>query len=437
MPSSELPDLRGQGSAPPGSITDERPRPRGALPRRAQMWVMLGLAGALLGIILVTGNPAPNDRPAPVRSPPTAVDTQRVTGYQQQLAQRERELARQMAALEQARPPNEAASGPKAPERQTSTQPSDALAEERRRLEYHSLFASNIALTTRSDQLSTSRRDASNGSAPAPREDRELQALEAQGRESLSRLNASVSALEQATRVQPGQPAPPSNNQSPVKSEGDRVPANTPAIRPGASLHRVLEGTVLEGVLMTRLDGDFAGPVMCLVTTPLYSLHGDALLVPAGSKVLGHAKPVDTWGQRRLAVSFHRLLLPDGTTYGLDNFTGLSAVGDAGLTDQVNHHYWSTFGTAAAIGLISGFAQYLSAGTLAGGDGDGNRTVVITGSSAESTAQAVSQLLNRYTNRLPNITIREGHRVQVYLTQDMQFPAYNDVRRALATGGPQ
>jgi type IV secretion system protein VirB10 len=295
-------------------------------------------------------------------------------------------------------------------------------------------------LTTRNDQSATSRRDASTGSTAATPEDRELQALEAQGRESLSRLNASVNALEQATRAQPSQPsqaAPPSNNPSPVKSEGDRTPANTPAIRPGAPMHRVLEGTVLESVLMTRLDGDFAGPVMCLVTTPLYSLHGDALLVPAGSKVLGRAKPVDTWGQRRLAVSFHRLLLPDGTTYGLDNFTGLSAVGDAGLTDQVNHHYWSTFGTAAAIGLISGFAQYLSAGALAGGDGDGNRTVVITGSSAESTAQAVSQLLNRYTNRLPNITIREGHRVQVYLTQDMQFPAYNDVRRALAIGGPQ
>jgi type IV secretory pathway VirB10-like protein len=438
MPPTQLPDSQDEGQPTSSAITDRRPPVRGALPRRAQMWVMLGLAGALLGIIILTGNPTPSDRPAPARTSPTAVDTQRVTGYQQQLAQRERELARQMAALEQqARAPIEPTASARDQQQQASAPPSDPLAEERRRREYQSLFSSNVALTTRTDRTSTSRTDNSSTTASATPDERELQALETQGRESLARLNASVNALEQATRVQPAQPvSPPSSAPSPTpKVEPDRPPANTPAIRPGASLHRVLEGTMLESVLMTRLDGDFPAPVMCLVTTPLYSHHGDALLVPSGSRVLGRAKAVDTWGQRRLAVSFHRLLLPDGTTYALDNFTGLNSIGDAGLKDQVNHHYWSTFGTAAAIGLVSGLAQYLSAGALAGGGGNGDRTVVITGSGADSTAQAVAQVLARYTNRLPTITIREGHRVRVYLTQDMQFPAYQDVRRALASGG--
>ena len=34
---------------------------------------------------------------------------------------------------------------------------------------------------------------------------------------------------------------------------------------------RLLEGTVIETVLINRLDGTFAGPVACLVTTPVYS----------------------------------------------------------------------------------------------------------------------------------------------------------------------
>jgi hypothetical protein len=35
----------------------------------------------------------------------------------------------------------------------------------------------------------------------------------------------------------------------------------------------------------------------------------------------------------------------------LDQFLGLNQIGDAGLRDRVNHHYWSTFGAAGAVGL--------------------------------------------------------------------------------------
>ena len=33
--------------------------------------------------------------------------------------------------------------------------------------------------------------------------------------------------------------------------------------------------------------------------------------------------------------------------------------------------------------------------------------------------------MNRFLNRLPTITIREGHRVKVYLTSDLQLPEYS------------
>src|SRR5207247_4555805 len=85
--------------------------------------------------------------------------------------------------------------------------------------------------------------------------------------------------------------------------------------------------------------------------------------------------------------------------------------------------YRSTFGASAAVGLLTGFAQYLSSVGFAGGGG-GNRTVIIGGSVGESSAQATSQTMNRFLNRLPNITIREGHRVKVYLTSDLELPAY-------------
>ena len=180
---------------------------------------------------------------------------------------------------------------------------------------------------------------------------------------------------------------------------------------------------MVDAVLTNRLDGTTAAPVNCLVTNPLYSHSGQHVLIPAGARLLGETKPVQTFGETRLAVAFHRLLMPDGRTYRLDQFLGLNQIGDAGLKDRVNHHYLATFGAAAAVGLISGLSQYIGSAGLGRGDGD-DRTVVIAGGIGDATTQATMQVMNRFLNRLPTITIREGHRVKVYLTNDLELPAY-------------
>ena len=91
-------------------------------------------------------------------------------------------------------------------------------------------------------------------------------------------------------------------------------PSRTGPISAVGPLHRVLEGTVIDAVLTNRLDGGAAAPVNCLVTNPVYSHSGQHVLIPAGARVLGETRPVQTLGETRLAVAFHRLLMPDGST---------------------------------------------------------------------------------------------------------------------------
>jgi Type IV secretory pathway, VirB10 components len=143
-------------------------------------------------------------------------------------------------------------------------------------------------------------------------------------------------------------------------------------------------------------------------------------VIPEGSRVLGSSRAVQNFGESRLAVSFHRLILPDGRSITLDKFVALNQRGDAGLKDQVNNHYAQIFGAAAAVGLISGLSQTVGRGFT---DGD-NNTVVIAGGITDSTSQAMAQTMNRFLNRLPTVTIREGHRVKVYLTSDLELPRY-------------
>jgi len=46
--------------------------------------------------------------------------------------------------------------------------------------------------------------------------------------------------------------------------------------------------------------------------------------------VLGEVRPVNSFAQQRLAVVFHRLMLPDGYSVSLDQFQGLNQIGETG-----------------------------------------------------------------------------------------------------------
>jgi type IV secretion system protein VirB10 len=181
----------------------------------------------------------------------------------------------------------------------------------------------------------------------------------------------------------------------------------------------IFEGTILETVLLNRLDGQFIGPVECLVTSDIYSHDRQHLLIPSGTKVLGEAKRVDTFGQTRLAVAFHRLIMPDGYSVSLDQFKGMNQIGDTGLRDQVNNHYLKIFGASLAVGVIGGIAEAGSGGVLTQSGTQGIEQGV-----GQSLGQTSQRILDKFLNILPTVTIREGHRVKIYLSGDLAVPDY-------------
>jgi type IV secretion system protein VirB10 len=378
----------GAGQAP---IRDQRRTPPGVLPRQLQMWLMIGLAVIILGIILVTGRTAPPARPiaAARGTDPTLLAPERIQAYQRQLADDEARLRAELARASVVASPDTRANTMAAHE----APPADPLADERRRRDYQSLFADNVAFTRRSGDTATGR-----PSSPVP--------------------PAGESSPELAgptRRAQATDPAPARTNTDPIRSSDTQ--------------QRLIEGTVIETVLINRLNGTFAGPVECLVTTPVYSHDRQQVVIPAGARVLGHAAPVQAWGDSRLAVSFHRLVLPDGRTYSLDQFKGLNQIGETGLKDEVNRHYLQVFGASVAIGALSGLAQYGSSGGI-GTTGFGDQYRQAAGASL---AASTGRVLDRYLNVLPTITIHEGYRIKVYLTNDLELPAYTPT----ATGGGQ
>ena len=204
----------------------------------------------------------------------------------------------------------------------------------------------------------------------------------------------------------PGQGKQPSRDYAnPSRLEGGEDP-------PG--WERIYEGSFLEAVLVTQLSGDFPGPVLAQVATPFYSADRQRILVPRGARVIGTASAVQGQDQERLAVAFHRLIYPDGRWVTLD-FHGLNQVGEGALKDQVNRHYFSMFAAVGAVGIISGL-------TLQNSNPYGGGAQAFRAGAGQGLGQAAEQILQRFLNRLPTLTIRAGHRLRIWFTSDVLVP---------------
>ena len=187
-------------------------------------------------------------------------------------------------------------------------------------------------------------------------------------------------------------------------------------------LYRVFEGTVLEGVVTNHIDGGFSGPIMVSLTTDLYSHDHQQLLLPQGTRLLGDVQSVGNAQQRKMFVTFHRAICPDGFSLEFAKYIGLDQIGTTGLATKVNHGYLQAFAAAAAIGGLGGLAQIGNNGSVL------DPSVQIRNGISEQSAVEGEQVLNHFLNRLPIITLKEGSRARVYIGTDLLIPAYAEHR---------
>lgn len=259
------------------------------------------------------------------------------------------------------------------------------------------------------------------------------QPMQQQGAQSSTAVQNPYAAL-----LQTGQPAAVTAPRAAgeQRAGGDQIPATEYKRPPEANIDNavgqpyvIYEGLTLDTVLMNRLDGDAVGPVKVLVSNPVYSHDHQHVLIPDGTIVLGEARKIGSAGigqQRRIAVTFHRLLMPDGYSVDLDQFHGLDQIGEEGLKGKVNNHYMQIFGTSIALGVIAGASQISQGGSNLTSSGPQS----FTNGAASSVSQSATTILDHFIQIPPTITIREGHRVKVYFTQDLLLPAYENHRIA-------
>ncbi|MGH9451054.1 MAG: TrbI/VirB10 family protein [Terriglobia bacterium] len=451
-------------------VKDKAPKPKGLMPKNLQAVVIAGIAFLMIVIMALTGHKRPKmpqavPPPAPTAAP---VDQQKIASLQKDIQQEQVDSAPQVEAalLQQQRalaaqrelqnpygtpvtgasPSGTYPPGAYAAASQPGTAP-DPVKEDAKKRRYMSLFADNVALSYRNGAPGMQPAEAGAAASPEPATgaaapgasnafQSQQQLLDQEG----AQLQQEEQMLEQAQaqglvpKTRLPHPLPPrgragktdASAQPGQEQAGNADPPNPYVAKPGAfngatgKKYVVFEGSVIQALLVNRLEGSFAGPVTCMVTHNLYSHDRQHLLIPAGSKIFGEARKVDTFGQARLAVVFHRLLMPDGYSVNLDQFAGLGQQGATALKDKVNNHYAKIFGASLAVGVLGGAAELGTGGVLTAGGGD-----LIRQGFGIGMANSGEQIMNRFLNQMPTVTIREGTRVKVYLSNDLLLPDYN------------
>ncbi|HVJ06508.1 MAG TPA: TrbI/VirB10 family protein [Candidatus Saccharimonadales bacterium] len=373
-------------------VRDRRPLPEGVVSKQSQAYLIVGLSVLILLAVMFS-----NNRTKPVAKPsaafPAIVSTD---ANQRSIEELKRDLAEeQRKSAEQAQSQKSASSGPSSSTSggaQTGTTPGnnmpahvepprDPVKDAERALIFKARFASNLV-------------SVSDGAA-----------------------HPVATQSEGVTTTIPAQIGRAAQASATASKHAPEVNINSAFGQP----YVLFEGTTVDTALVNRLDGEFSGPVKVMVTNPIYSQDRQHVLIPEGTFILGEVQKVSGFGQKRLAVVFHRMLMPDGYSVDLDQFHGLDQVGETGLRDKVNNHYLEIFGASIALGVISGAAEATSNGGYNQSGSDMYRQGV-----ASSLSQESAHVLDRFINVPPTITIREGHRIKVYLTQDLLLPAYEN-----------
>ena len=253
-------------------ILDRIPRPTGAIPARAQMW-LLGCLAAVIAITLVSFPGGPDPSADPVAEPPdparaaTGVEVSSVEGAARRMREEAVREAERRVRTELGAPEPRPDGLPLAPEPLPGTagqhldpagpgsysaSPEEEIEREERLRRYRSLRTPPLVQSVRDDPGRSFSPDRANPVAD-------------------DAADAALPAAGAPEVLWPDTPAAPEPSAEGVADSA----TDTYVLR---------EGEFLEAVLVNRLSGEFSGPVVAMVSADVHDRRRLRLLVPRGAR---------------------------------------------------------------------------------------------------------------------------------------------------------
>ena len=221
---------------------------------------------------------------------------------------------------------------------------------------------------------------------------------------------------------EPEQPPPPEPDPR-VIARPDRGDAETPTVSPAPAAPMLFEGTVLPAVLTRALKSDLAGPVRAVISRDVYdSLLLKTLLIPRGTVALGRQDRQPLFGESRLLILWHRLLLPDGRSIDLSGAPAAGQDGALGLPGDVNRHWGRRFATVGLLSLAGAGVQLSQPQRSASGFNSPDAGQLAAGELGLQIGRLSQQILRQALDVPPTVSLQAGSRLGILVTRDLTFP---------------
>ncbi|MDZ4126174.1 MAG: TrbI/VirB10 family protein [Hydrogenophaga sp.] len=177
------------------------------------------------------------------------------------------------------------------------------------------------------------------------------------------------------------------------------------------------QGKVIPAVLGRQINSDLPGRITATTTVDIYdSLGKGQLLIPKGSTLDGQYDAEVKVGQSRILFGFERLILPDGTSFDLPPAPGSDLRGAAGISGDVNNHFFKMFASSLFIAFLADKTTPPQNVTNIGGGGGTTKTAA-----GEVLVDVSKSILDRNKVIPPTITVPQGERINVEVVSDMVF----------------
>lgn len=175
----------------------------------------------------------------------------------------------------------------------------------------------------------------------------------------------------------------------------------------------VSQGTLIPGVMETAIQSDLPGGIRAVVSDPVWSADGSAVLLPAGSRLIGQYRSDIATGQTRVLIAWSRAITPDHRSIMLGS-SGSDALGRAGQGGTVDTHFARKFEAAFLVSIVTGLANFGSTVPVA-------REYIDQGldTGIGAVADAASGVLEEYLSTPPTIHVNQGAPVTVFVQRDL------------------
>jgi type IV secretion system protein VirB10 len=178
--------------------------------------------------------------------------------------------------------------------------------------------------------------------------------------------------------------------------------------------------------LQTAINSQLPGFVTCITATEVRSLSGRATLMDRGTKLFGEVKSGLKQGADRLFILWTSATIPMRTRHGIEyidvalDSPAADELGRAGVSGEVDRHFWRRFGAALLFSVIEAVPQ-VAASALQNGNNNS-----YTNLNSSPTSQLAGTILNETIHIPDTLTKNQGETVMVMVARPLDFSSVVD-----------